>query len=106
MKAKVSEYHRFMRMPDAQRDTEVAKYDREMPGMPGRPLSPQGKAEHAKARRKARLGRPPIGKGAKRVLITVERGLLKRADSFARQHGMNRSELIATALNTVIGSAA
>jgi hypothetical protein len=106
MKSHKSSYGRFVSLTDAQRDAEVARYDREMPGMPGKPLSPRGKAEHARARRKARAGRPRIGHGAKRVLITVERGLLKRADAYAKQHGLNRSELIARGLASIIGSAA
>ena len=106
MKSRKAYYDRFMSMTDADREAEVAKYGREMPGTPGRPLSAHGKAEHAKARRNARVGRPRIGRGAKRVLITVERGLLQRADSYARKHGLNRSELIAKGLASVIGAPA
>jgi hypothetical protein len=106
MKSHKTVYERFTEMTEAQRNDAIAKYDREMPGTPGKPLSARGKAEHAKARRRARAGRPRIGHGAKRVLITVERGLLKRADAYAREHGLNRSELIARGLASIIGSAA
>lgn len=106
MKSAKSYYERFMGMSEAQRRAEVARYGREMPGTPGKRLSARGKAEHARARRKAGIGRPKRGLGAKRVLITVERGLLNRADAYARQHGMNRSELIARGLQTLMGSAA
>lgn len=106
LKNQPSAYERFMSMTDAQRDAEVAQYDREMPGTPGKPLSKTGKVAHARARRKARAGRPRVGRGAKRVLITVEGGLLKRADAYAKRHGLNRSELIAKGIINLIGSAA
>jgi hypothetical protein len=50
-------------------------------------------------------GRPRVGKGAKRVLISVERGLLARADRFAKDNKLTRSELIARALERVVGRA-
>jgi hypothetical protein len=57
-------------------------------------------------RRAAKRGRPRIGKGAAKLYISMERGLLKKADSFARAHGMSRAELIANGVKAVIGSAA
>lgn len=47
---------------------------------------------------KRRRGRPRIGKGAKRVQITVEGALLKSVDRFARARGISRSELISQGL--------
>ena len=106
MKPPKTAYEQFMEMSEAQRNAATSEYDREMPGTPGEALSASGKAEHAKARRRARAGRPRVGHGAKRVLVTVERGLLKRADAYARAHGLNRSELIARALTSIVNSAA
>jgi uncharacterized protein (DUF4415 family) len=40
-------------------------------------------------------GRPKIGKGAKKISISLENDLLHKADLFARKQGLNRSELIA-----------
>ena len=37
------------------------------------------------------------------IAVSVERGLLKRADAYARQHGLKRTELIAQALRIVMG---
>lgn len=48
----------------------------------------------AKVRGK-KVGRPVVGKGAEKIRISMERGLLHRADSFAKQHGLSRSQLIA-----------
>lgn len=40
-------------------------------------------------------GRPRIGKGAKKISISLEGSLLKRTDALAKQKGVGRSELIA-----------
>lgn len=66
--------------------------------------SPTSKARATLARAKRR-GRPVVGKGAARVLVTIERGLLHEADAFAKAHQMSRSELIAAGLNRMIGAA-
>ena len=47
-------------------------------------------------------GRPMVGKGAKIVPVSIERGLLERADSFARRHNLKRSQMVADALRPVI----
>jgi hypothetical protein len=60
------------------------------------PLSAAGKAAHRRARK--RLGRPRIGKGTRRINITIERDLLKKADRLARRKGINRSQIIAHSL--------
>ena len=49
-------------------------------------------------------GRPRIGKGAKRVLVTVERGLLEQTDAYAKRHHVTRSHLICDALRAIIAS--
>src|SRR5436190_22898705 len=53
----------------------------------------------AKARK---AGRPVVGQGAERVLISIERGLLTEADAFAKRPGKSRSELIAEGLRRVM----
>ena len=40
-------------------------------------------------------GRPRVGKGARKISVSLESDLLKRADAAAKKRGMNRSELIA-----------
>jgi hypothetical protein len=47
-------------------------------------------------------GRPKVGQGATKVLISIEKGLLAKADRFAKTHKMGRSELIAKALSQVL----
>jgi hypothetical protein len=40
-------------------------------------------------------GRPKVGRGARKVSISLEVSLLERADAAAKKSGVNRSELIA-----------
>jgi len=79
-------------------DAEVVRFDRESPV--GKPLTAPQKAQHRRA--KGRVGRPVVGKGAERVTITMERGLLRAADRFARKTKMSRSELIAKGIRVVM----
>jgi hypothetical protein len=58
-----------------------------------RPMNPAEKAQEHEFRR-AR-GRPKVGKGAKKISISLEGDLLHKADVLAKKKGVNRSELIA-----------
>lgn len=69
---------------------------------------------HDKIMKRARLeverklrarGRPKVGKGAQRIMVTVERGLLSEADAFAKRRQMSRSQLIAEGLKQVMRKA-
>ena len=51
---------------------------------------------------KRAAGRPKIGKGTKAVTVTIERGLLRRADALARAAGMKRSELFTQGLQYLL----
>ena len=55
---------------------------------------PMSDAERAQERR-LRRGRPRIGKGARKISISMESGLLKKADAYAKKAGTSRSTLIA-----------
>ena len=87
----------YAQMSTAELAAATAEYDREWTGcgLPGKPLTAAQRALHRRAKRR---GRPTVGKGAKRVLITVERSLLAEADAYAKKHKMNRSQLIAASL--------
>ncbi len=97
-------YERFMALTPAQRDAEVAKFDRE-DLIPGKPLTAADKALHRRAARKAKMGRPRVGKGAKIVPVSIERGLLKDADTFAKRHKLKRSQMVAQGLRLVMQQA-
>jgi len=70
---------------------------------------PQTPAERARINRvlaglraKRKAGRPRVGEGAAKVMIAVERGLLKRVDAYARRSKTSRSALIARGLRMVL----
>jgi hypothetical protein len=92
---------RYSEMTTAQLREATKEYDREYagPGLPGKPLTGADRALHRKAR-----GRPMVGKGAKIVPVSIERGLLTRADAFAQRHKLKRSEMVAKGLRLVMGS--
>lgn len=109
-KKKITEYERFMALSDAQKDAEVAIYEQYPQGFPSKPLRESDKALHRVARAKGRSvarapGRPMVGKGAKIVPVSIERGLLKEADSFARRHKLKRSQMVAQGLRLVMQKA-
>ncbi len=73
------------------REAEAAANERH-----SRALTPAERELWKKAKRS--LGRPKRGRGAKPVNITVERGLLERADAYAERHGLTRSQVVARGL--------
>lgn len=87
--------------------TELARATREFDraGEPRflRPPAAEKRRHDALIRRiKRRRGRPRVGAGARRIQITIERGLLSKTDQFARAHGLSRSELIAQCLTPIV----
>ena len=89
----------YGRMTARELDADVAKFDREMLGMPGKPLTSAQRSQHRRART---MGRPITGKGAKRVTITMERELLGKVDSFARKNRISRSATIASGVKALL----
>ena len=93
-------------MSDVERDADVARYEKPIlvgvDGLPGEPLTPAMRRqwEDSKIRRR---GRKKVGLGARRILVTVERGLLEEADAYAKANGLKRAELIAEGLRVVLG---
>ena len=109
-KKKLSEYERFVALTDAEKDAEVAVYDRHPAGFPSKPLRESDKVLHRLARARGRAvaraaGRPMVGRGAKIVPVSIERGLLKEADSFAKRHKLKRSQMVAQGLRLVMQKA-
>ncbi|HZN64735.1 MAG TPA: hypothetical protein VFB66_05500 [Tepidisphaeraceae bacterium] len=98
MKNKHKPYDRM----NAEELAEATKeYDREQVGLRGKPLTKRDREIHRIARRK-QMGRPKIGKGTQAVSITIELGLLKKADAIAKRRKVNRSQLITQALEREI----
>jgi hypothetical protein len=71
--------------------------------VPTRPLTVKDRADLARAARK-NPGRPKVGEGAERVLVTIEGGLLKRADAYCKAKNLKRSELIAIGLQRAMSA--
>jgi hypothetical protein len=91
---------KYWEMNKAELAEATKEFDQEFIADKARPMTPTERAEERRARRR---GRPRIGKGAQKIHITLERGLVKEADRAAKLRGMGRSEFIARALVTVIG---
>ena len=92
----------YWEMNTAELREATKQYDREELGISGKPLTPADKRLLSRARRR---GRPPIGRGAEKIRISLERGLLKEADAVAKRLHVSRSELIARGLRTVLKKA-
>ncbi len=68
------------------------EFDRPFVFEKGRAMTNVERAQERKLRRGR--GRPKIGKGAKKISISLEQQLLRQTDKLARERGMNRSELM------------
>jgi hypothetical protein len=90
----------YTRMNAAELAAATAKYDKPFGGWDEfKPLTAHDRQVHREPRRR---GRPRIGQGAKRVMITVEMDLLKQADARAKRLGISRSELIANSIRSTL----
>ncbi len=103
-----SPVEKFLSLTDDQRAAEVARLEKPLPpgpdGLPGKPLTPSQRKRWDRIQTHLRRGRPTVGKGAQRVLISVEKGLLEEADAYARRHNVKRSQLIATGLRLAMSA--
>jgi hypothetical protein len=90
---------KYWRMTQTELADATREFDQEFIADKARPMSVRERAQDRRARRQ---GRPRIGKGSQKIHMTLERGLVKQADKFARQKGMPRSELIARALAAIL----
>jgi len=88
----------FLQLSPADRDKVVSSFEQGISYDRTRPLSEKGKLLWARAKR----GRPKVGKGARRVLITLEGGLLQKTDCAAKRCGKNRSQFISVALRSAL----
>lgn len=106
-KQKKSVIDEFIALPDSEKERIYQEIEAETPEEMLARSRPLNARERAQWRRfKSKIGRPKIGKGAKTISLTVEKGLLKQADAYAKRHGISRAKLVAQGLQAVIGSAA
>lgn len=102
-KKKPTPIERFLALSDAEKDREVSEFDREFVADTFRPLTPRQKKQWQRIRKK--MGRPKIGRGAKVISLTIEAGLLARADALARRQKLTRAALFARALKSDLAKA-
>jgi hypothetical protein len=89
-------------MTTAELAKATREFDKEFAFLKTHPLTAKDRQRHECARKR---GRPVVGLGAEKIRVSVERSLLDRADSFAEQHGISRSEMIARGLRAVMAGA-
>ena len=97
---KQSAGERFESLTDAEKKREVAAFDQEFAADRFTALPPKARAAWNRA--KKRMGRPKIGKGAKIVPVSIEGGLLQKADMFCKRAKMSRSAMVAKGLELVM----
>ena len=83
---------------------ELAKasgeFDKEMVVDRSRELTPAEQARWQRVRQKP--GRPKVGKGVQVISVSIEKGLLSRADRLARKLQLPRTQLIALGLEALL----
>jgi hypothetical protein len=104
MKRRTSEFERFMSLSDAEKDAEVARFDRGVDLRATKPLTREQKKLWKKAKRKP--GRPRVGNGVTVISLSVERTLLRQADLAAKSAGISRAALFTRGLRRVLRKSA
>ncbi|MFI5379916.1 MAG: hypothetical protein ACHRHE_11510 [Tepidisphaerales bacterium] len=106
-KTKKSDIDEFIALADSEKERIVKEIEAESPRQRLARSRPLNARERQQWRRfKAKMGRPKLGRGAKTISLTVEKGLLEQADAYAKQRGVSRASLVAQGLRAVMGSAA
>jgi hypothetical protein len=100
-KSKLDPVERFLALPHAQKEAEVARFDSGIDPSEWKPLTPSQRKRWDKIQKRLR-GRPKVGAGAKVLAVSVERGLLKEGDAFAKRHNLKRSQMVAEGLRLVM----
>ena len=78
----------------------TAELDKEMVVDRSRELTGDENAQWQRARQKP--GRPMVGKGVQVISVSIEKGLLGRADRLARKLQVPRTQLIALGLEAIL----
>jgi hypothetical protein len=82
----------------------AAEFDKEFVADEFGPMNTRQRRKWEKAKRGP--GRPKVGKGSKIISVSIEQGLLKSADSFAKAKGITRAKLIAIGLHQILAKGA
>jgi hypothetical protein len=65
-----------------------------------RPLTPEEREQWNRAKKKR--GRPRVGRGFKRISVSIEQGLLERVTALAKERRISRSKLLAQVLEKAL----
>lgn len=87
-------------MTIAELEAAAAIYDHEFADDQFHEMSPANKRRWARVKKK--MGRPKIGKGVKVVSISLEQGLLTKADNLAKKLGISRANLVSRGLTRLV----
>ena len=101
---KQSAHDRFMALSDAEKEREVAPFNEEFVADKARPLTPEQRRLWQKAQNR-KPGRPMVGKGVKVIALSVEKDLLRRADTQAKREGISRAQFFARGVQSLLASA-
>jgi len=96
------DFDRITKLTAQQLAAETAEFDKELVAERAQPMDAEGKKLWRKFKRK--VGRPKVGKGAVRISVSVERGLLNLADRAAKRLKISRAALIARGLEAAINA--
>lgn len=99
-KTTLSPIEAFIALSDEEKEKIVSEFDQESVIDTFRPLSPAQRKQWNRIKRKP--GRPIKGKGHKVISVSLEKDLLKRADSFVQKTGTTRASLIAKGLEAIL----
>lgn len=86
----------YSQLPPPELAKMAAGFDRPVDPAEMKPLTPAQRRQEQRAR--AKVGRPRVGDGAEKLRISMERGLLRKVDAYAKKSGLSRSRLIAESL--------
>src|SRR6266567_4555189 len=92
----------FLALPDAEKEKIAREFEDPASARTFRPLNAAERRIWARA--KKRMGRPVKGKGCRVISLSVERGLLEKADALASKKGLTRASLVAAGLSAVLRS--
>ena len=95
---------RFERMTNQEKTAFANQFDRDIPLSETRPLTSAERRLFERILKRGR-GRPRVGKGAARINISIEKGLLVRVNQFAKKKKISRAQIIAQGLELVMKKA-
>lgn len=102
MKKKAVKRKKFQTMRTARLAEATSAYGREMVIDEFKPLTDAAAKRWGEARRKP--GRPRRGRGAKVISVSVERELLSRSDTLAKDLGLSRAAVVERGLKAVLAA--